>query len=57
MRLVAARDDTFPREPVQCQGTPSNRRQMDGFGVYAFKMVNAAGDPADVVKLLDGLAK
>lgn len=26
------------------QGTPSNLRQMDGFGVHAFKLVNATGD-------------
>ncbi|EAQ77329.1 probable catalase hydroperoxidase hpii oxidoreductase protein [Blastopirellula marina DSM 3645] len=26
------------------QGTPTNLRQMDGFGVHAFKWVNAAGD-------------
>ncbi len=26
------------------QGTPSNLRQMDGFGVHAFKLVNAAGE-------------
>lgn len=26
------------------QGTPSNLRQMDGFGVHAFKFINAAGD-------------
>ena len=35
---------------------PSNRRQMDGFGVYAFKMANAAGDPADLAKRLGGAA-
>ena len=26
------------------QGTPANLRQMDGFGVHAFKMVNAKGE-------------
>ncbi len=26
------------------QGTPANLRQMDGFGVHAFKMVNARGE-------------
>lgn len=26
------------------QGTPTNLRQMDGFGVHAFKMVNAKGE-------------
>ncbi len=26
------------------QGTPANLRQMDGFGVHAFKWVNAAGE-------------
>lgn len=26
------------------QGTPANLRQMDGFGVHAFKMVSAAGN-------------
>jgi len=41
------------------QGTPANLRQMDGFGVHAFKLVNAAGEVHYVKfdwKSLQGLA-
>ncbi len=45
--------DFFSHQPESTQmltfvysdmGTPANYRQMDGFGVHAFKMVNAKGD-------------